>query len=333
MRLVRCWEVAEKIDPFYQAASEALLHWDMDVQSIDLISRSENVVFKISTHNDEAYALRIHRPGYNTLAAMNSEHMWSDALRSDGLNNPAYVLTNSGSGYVAIDVGTSGKRQVGLTEWQPGELLQSIIDMCHGERAINSFRDLGELVARMHNQSAAWLPPENFTRRSWDLNGLLGAEPLWGKFWQAPALSVNEGMLLLGARDALYERISKLPTDATNFGLIHADLHPRNVIVCDADLIAIDFDDCGFGWHYYDVAVALGESRRHRDADKLQGAFLLGYRSVRALPEAEYWLPIFTMVRSLISLAWISVRPELATTEIIRSQITILVSDVENFPI
>jgi len=40
-----------------------------------------------------------------------------------------------------------------------------------------------------------------------------------------------------------------------------ADLPPGNLLVHKDQLAVIDFDDAGFGWHHYDLAVALVHSQ------------------------------------------------------------------------
>ena len=45
----------------------------------------------------------------------------------------------------------------------------------------------------------------------------------------------------------------------TATGLIHADLHYENFLFHDGVARAIDFDDCGWGFYLYDVAVTLWE--------------------------------------------------------------------------
>ena len=64
--------------------------------------------------------------------------------------------------------------------------------------------------------------------------------------------------------------------------MIHADAHLHNVFVDEDRTVLIDFDDCGFGWYAYELAVA-GHPSRHKDwyAD---GHSVLGRENVY-LPE------------------------------------------------
>ena len=83
-------------------AQEALPHWDLQPDRIELISRSENTVFRIDTAGGRRYALRIHRPGYHTLSELESERRWTAALNEAGVPVPTGRPTTSGRGYVTI---------------------------------------------------------------------------------------------------------------------------------------------------------------------------------------------------------------------------------------
>ena len=74
-----------------------------------------------------------------------------------------------------------------------------------------------------------------------------------------------------------------LGTDPATFGLIHADLHLENTLFAGAEARLIDFDDCGFGYRVYDVAVALWELRHRPDYTAFREALVEGYTEHRPL--------------------------------------------------
>ncbi len=52
-------------DTLRAIAEQALDEWDIPAVQLELISISENTVFRVDTDADETYVLRIHRPGYH----------------------------------------------------------------------------------------------------------------------------------------------------------------------------------------------------------------------------------------------------------------------------
>jgi Ser/Thr protein kinase RdoA (MazF antagonist) len=71
---------------------------------------------------------------------------------------------------------------------------------------------------------------------------------------------------------------------ADNAGVIHADLHLDNALFWRDEVRVIDFDDCGFGYWLYDIAVALWELRYRDDYEDFRSALIDGYTRHRPLP-------------------------------------------------
>jgi Ser/Thr protein kinase RdoA (MazF antagonist) len=89
------------------------------------------------------------------------------------------------------------------------------------------------------------------------------------------------------------------------FGLIHADLHYRNLLFARGTVRAIDFDDCGFGPLLYDPAVMLSELLDWTKYPALRAGLLAGYRRVRPLPaEHEAHLDTFIALRRVQDALW-----------------------------
>ena len=98
--------------------------------------------------------------------------------------------------------------------------------------------------------------------------------------------------------------------------MIHADLHPGNVVINGERLHVIDFDDAGFGWHAYDFAVALKDYQADADFHDYRQALIEGYRTRRAMDdETLALLPLFLLIRALASIGWADARPELGYPE------------------
>jgi Ser/Thr protein kinase RdoA (MazF antagonist) len=164
--------------------------------------------------------------------------------------------------------------------------------------------------------SAAWKPPANFTRPRLDADGLLGAQPLWGRFWEHPALDAADRRIALAVRQRLHARLAGLGRDPACHGVIHADLHPENLVVGEGGLSAIDFDDAAHGWYHYDIAVTLEPCQDRADYTQLRAALLAEYRALRAFDAAdERLLDDFLLVRGLALVGWYLQRPEVEAAE------------------
>ena len=173
------------------------------------------------------------------------------------------------------------------------------------------YRQLGTLAARLHIQATAWQPPARFVRHAWDEDGLLGEEPRMGRFWDHPDLTPAQRREFLKARIVLRGMLKQLGKTPDNYGLVHGDFLPENLIVNDDGLTLIDFDDSGYGWHLYEMATGLFPQIRQPFFDDLVAAYLEGYRSVRDFSDEEAaYLPAFLMICGLNYLGWLQKRGE-----------------------
>ena len=116
---------------------------------------------------------------------------------------------------------------------------------------------------------------------SLDVDGFVGESPFWGRFWEEPRLGSSERRLIESARIKVQAVLSRYEKRADGYSLIHADLHPGNILFDGSRLHLIDFDDAGFGWHIYDLAVALFYYQSRRDFDSILKALVFGSSSAR----------------------------------------------------
>lgn len=294
-------------------AERALDEWDICAAQLELISISENTVFRVDTDSDETYVLRIHRPGYHSLSELNSEQQWTAALKQVGIGVPLPRLTCEGYGYATVPVpGSMEIRHVGLVEWFKGITLSSIMAQAPDMQTLAlHFDQLGRIATRIHNQAVNWQIPEDFQRHAFDAEGLMGDTPFWGPFWVLPELKTTERDYILNARRTIYQALTDYGKEGGTYSLIHADLHPHNLLVNGDQLHVIDFDDAGFGWHQYEIAIALDTYRKPTYFEVARDALIAGYRSERPLSDtAIKLLPMFLLIRSLALLGWLHERRE-----------------------
>jgi Ser/Thr protein kinase RdoA (MazF antagonist) len=264
----------------------------------------------VTAGDGRCFALRVHQAGLHEDEALRSELTWMQALRDDGFSVPRVVPTSDGELFAVIGEGNDASR-CSLLEWVDGNLMNDLGRVEKGMQTelCGRYRRLGALAARLHNHSQSWSPPPGFVRHCWDEEGLLGDEPRMGRFWDHPALTPQQRREFLKARIVLQGLLKKLGKNESNYGLIHADFLPDNVIVNEDDLTLIDFDDCGYGWHLYEMGTALLPQIKQPFFDDVVAAYLEGYRSERAFSrEDEETMPAFLMLCSLNYLGWLQKR-------------------------
>ena len=302
-------------DDLYAIAERSLPHWGLNPDALDIVSRSENTVFRLDLVDGGRFALRIHRPGYHNLAELESELLWTQALNEAGVSVPVGRRTLDGPGYATIPTPDGqSSRAVGLVDWIDGEILGSVVQSeIDASEIVAWFRQLGAIAAAMHNQAVAWTPPFEFTRHAFDAPGYVGASPFWGRFWDIPILTASQRERLGMARDRITETLTDYGKDRGTYSMIHADLHVHNVLVDPGGALhVIDFDDAGFGWHQYDFATALFGLEEQPEFEAITAAMLDGYRARRPFSdEARSLLPLFLLIRRLVLISWQWDRPEL----------------------
>ena len=272
------------------------------------ISQSENAVYEVDLHGKQA-VLRLHRPGYQGPREIWSEMWWLDALDDAGVPVPAPHVAKDGTRLVTLPSG----RLASMVSWVKGAPMGEKGSALAGSQAdqVSVFHNIGQTLAHLHNVTDTLTLPSQFIRHAWDVDGLMGETPFWGPFWQNPTLTPQERALILLARDTARTRLDAFRGDGGDFGLIHADAIRSNVFVDGSNITLIDFDDAGFGFRLYDLAVLMTQNEGLKNTAELQAAAIRGYRSKRALPErAVSLIPLLVMARRLASMGWIVPRSE-----------------------
>ena len=271
---------------------QALNLWGMAGAKYHLAAARENQVFQVTTDNN-TFAFRLHRQHYRTDVALWSELKWMEAADKGGIRVPAPIPSISGEFLQIID-----GIQVDVLTWLSGSTVGELLN--RSDRS-DLFFGIGREMARLHQVSDAWNPPKGFDRCAWNRDGLLGEAPLWGRFWDSPALSLEDRQLFRDLRESATADLAELECNL-DYGLIHADLVSANIMVDGEQLKLIDFDDGGFGFRLFDIATALLKHRGEDNYPTLQAALIDGYTSVRAIELAA--LDLFLTLRAATYVGW-----------------------------
>ena len=280
-------------------AADALQAYGFDDDAAcELINLSENGTFRV-TDGSRTAILRVHREGYHSVPAIESELAWIDALRGDvGLPTPVPIPAVDGRRVVQASYAGRTRNAV-LFEPLPGREPPA-------DDFSSRFELLGQITATLHDHSLRWTRPAWFTRFSWDQESMLGAAPRWGRWQDGMRVDAAESEVIGRAAALLTSRLDAFGRGPDRFGLVHADLRLANLLVEGDEVAVIDFDDCGASWHLYDLGTAVSFLEDDPRVPAWCDAWVTGYRSVRDLPaQDEAEIPSFVWLRRLMLVAWI----------------------------
>lgn len=231
------------------------------------------------------------------------EMTWLAALsREAGLPVPEPLPTPEGELLARITTpGVPDGRIVSLMRWVDGRKRTAGFRPSH-------LRTWGQMVARLHEFAAGWLPPEGFQRFVWDWEGLLGGRGFGYTVEELvasmPGHLQEPFQIVSSEARAVMEGLGKGP-DA--YGMIHGDMYPENLLFKAGEVYPIDFEDCGFGHWLWDIAVALEQQPWTEAWYGRRDAFLEGYARVRTLPESQLrHLELFMAVNYATVVLWAS---------------------------
>jgi Ser/Thr protein kinase RdoA (MazF antagonist) len=277
---------------------------------LKLLSLSENAIYLVGGPADPAdrLVLRVHRPGYHDLAAIESELAWMAALAEQTpIATPALIRALDGRTVVPAVV-EQDELLVDAVSYIPG---------CTAEEKPEAvgFGELGRLTAIMHDHATSWTPPSGFTRFRWDLDTMLRPQARWGDWRQSPNLRAADAQVIERAAQDIDRRLTEFGCGPDRFGLVHSDLRMANLMIDPADpqtpITVIDFDDSGWSWHLADLGAIVSFIEDTPEAERMIADWLTGYLEVRTLPHHHLELvPTFVMLRRIMLSAWIGTHPD-----------------------
>lgn len=286
---------------YQDVAGKAVEHYGFSPRrQVRLINLSENATFLVEDpHTGRDAILRVHREGYHSRVAIESELDWVAALQNGTTLATSEVVPNeSGEQVTTVEVDGRDRHAV-LFHVAPGNEPDA------AALGTSDFETLGAITARMHLHSRGWARPASFYRFSWDWRHSLGVQPRWGRWQDGIGVGQAETVVLSDAAELVRQRLEAFGAGPDRYGLIHADLRPANLLVEDEQVTVIDFDDCGFSWFMYDFGTAVSFIEHDPRLPEWQQAWLRGYRSVTELDaEHEAMLATFVMMRRLLLVAW-----------------------------
>lgn len=274
---------------------KALDKYDLDVVKTDFFCQYTNVFYKVYDSAGEVYGLKICQEESNKLEDNLCEVFFLSQL-CDKVDFPVpqIVKNKDGMGVTLIssDVFDIPKRTI-LYKWIEGKEFES-------NRTEELFFELGRAMAQLHKVTDGVSIPVKIEPKKWDNvfyfrdeGVVFENEPFRDGFG-------NKGIELYSnaidfANKHLQTIIEKYPLI-----LLHGDINPWNVLLCDGKLGIIDFEDSILGYPAQDIAVMLSYYRYHKEYKEFKVSLLSGYNS--EIPTAkfdEFELEILMIARRL----------------------------------
>lgn len=294
-----------------EIAQAALTHYDLSNVQLKFLGQSQNTTFQVETPSKDKFLLKFHagieaddeglQEAWREPSAIESELLWLNALALDTeLTVPQPVQNRLGEWVTSIAITELGTSiTCSLLHWIEGEHLD-------GEPTAQQIRQLGILMAKLHQHSSSWLLPVGFSRPSHDVEQLWGATSQLRVLVQNRTISSDDYQMFRKAAMQVQQFIPSLQQTHDSWGVIHADLHQGNYVLYGEEVRPIDFSRCGFGFYLYDIGQSLGDVEA-----SLRWDFFKGYTTVRALP-ANYQSTVeaFFVGSTVENFAFLSANPQ-----------------------
>lgn len=263
--------IEQQVETMLPLARQIIDGFDLGACELESINHEFNSTFKVTASSGERFALRINVNSKRTLPNLRAEIFWVVQLATvAGLTVPVPIKNRSGE-YISTAWHPMLERNLHavLFSWLEGEELGD-------EPTEEMMRAAGRAMARMHAAAQDIRLPESASLPIVD-------DVFWdnGDSIEPSDLVTTEEKAIIAKAVEKIEAITRDLYSRNRPQLIHADIHPWNVMWQGSDVAIFDFDDCVIGLPVQDIAVTL----YYNDTDEQDAAFLAGYQELAPLPE------------------------------------------------
>jgi len=259
--------------------------WRADPASLRWIGQDYNIVFRFEA-GGSGYYLRICHTTLHTLPEARQVMDFLRFLAAENVPVGEPIQSVNGKYIELLDGGYFAAAQ----KEAPGQIVEALML----DRSV--YQAWGKSLGALHAASRRYQPDPTIEYEF----------PRVQQFWKNIAPTVAGAPAEVRRVYAeLTEYMAGLPL--RDYGLIHGDYRPGNVIWDGQTARAIDFDEPNFHWYIADVCRALLElwDQPADERRKFRQAFMRGYLSEHRID--EWWvsqLPYFAQHRALLMYAW-----------------------------
>ncbi|WP_109832274.1 phosphotransferase [Reichenbachiella versicolor] len=246
-------------------------------KSCTILKTGVNHHYLLTTISGEKFVIRVYFKDWRTEDEIEEELALLDYLKKNRLT-VAYPIENSEGQYIQKIEAPEGERYVVLFSYVEGETIRKpTADHCY---------HLGVEISKMHkvtiNKS---IQRQNYTDTTLSTWAYKLAKSKFGT-------SSYEMKYFGRAKNIISEEFNNAKRDDLRQGVVHLDLWYENMKIKDDKHIAFfDFDNCGNGWQFLDIAYCLMLIYRNEPIkesfDKKKARFYEGYESIIKVTDEE----------------------------------------------
>ncbi|MDZ7877579.1 MAG: phosphotransferase [Saprospiraceae bacterium] len=249
------------------------IHFNLEILDIQLIKRIDTLVFKIETTDKQYFVAKLYKKHNRVLI----EKIAQNALFLSFIKTHTALKVQAAPNlfFPLIDW-ENEKRYLVLGDWIEGSP-PSVVDaaLCY---------KMGAMMAQLHKAAEYFSTLHSQSLNVLNIDNVLVQAVKHKIIRYKQVLKVNENELdkaFLGIENTY----KKYETTPSVWGLIHSDLHFKNVIQNGDDLSPIDFDEVAYGYYWLDIAITFNEIENKKESITLKRAYIKGYKKHRSLPK------------------------------------------------
>lgn len=274
---------------------KAALLYHFQPEQVTFLADAENYVYEYTDEKGSSYILKITHTIRRSRTYILGEMDWIRYLSQHGISVAKPVLSARGKDVEAIPDQAGGAFLLRVYEKAPGR------KVTEADWNGQLFQALGAYTGRMHQTTKQYqVKDPRYKRQEWYEEEQLKLE----------TYIPSDQTVVLQRKDELMQKLHQLRISKDVYGLVHADLHHGNFHYHQGEIIAFDFDDCGYHWFINDISILLYNVLwypvfPYEDKAEFTGEFmshfLKGYRQENELDDA--WLatiPDFLMLRHML---------------------------------
>lgn len=235
-----------------------------------------NHTYLVSTP-DKKYVFRVYFLDWKTETEIAEELRLLTYLKEQGIP-VSYPIQDKSSTYIQLLSAVEGKRFGVLFSFAEGASIRNPCEqVCY---------HLGTTMAKLHQATVN----KTLNRKKYDAETLAG----WAhELSRSHFPSTSDEMQYLERASLLVSSVfERADSDNLRHGIVHLDLWYENMKIKDASHITIfDFDNCGNGWLFLDMAYSVMLFFRNEpnkeEFIKKRDSFYRGYKSVSNITEEE----------------------------------------------